>query len=91
MNAAQVYGILMIILMVFMILQSIAMIIIVILQKSAESNIGVLSGSSSSFFGRGKAKTIDEKLKRVTIGLAAGMLLNSILFFVFFLLRSRIG
>lgn len=91
MNEAQVYMILMIILMVLMILQSVALIIIVMLQKSAENNLGVLSGSSGSFFGRGKAQTFDQKLKRVTMGIAAGMLVCSILFFVFYLLRSRIG
>ncbi|HHX49507.1 MAG TPA: preprotein translocase subunit SecG [Clostridiales bacterium] len=91
MDAARIYGILMIIFMVVMVLQSIAMTVIVILQKSAESNIGALSGSTGSFLGRGKTKTLDEKLKRFTVGLAASMLISSVLFFVFFLLRSRIG
>lgn len=84
-----VYMVLMIVLMVLMVLFAIAMVVIVALQKSAESGLGALSGSSDSFLGRGKAKTFDQKLKRWTIVIAISMLICSILFFVFYLLRYR--
>lgn len=90
MDAGRTYMILMIIFMVYMVIASVAMIVIVSLQKSAENNLGALTGSSESFLGKGKTKTFDQKLKRWTVGIAASMMLSSILFFVFYLLRSRL-
>jgi preprotein translocase subunit SecG len=65
-----------------MVLFSIAIIIIVVMQEGNSNNIGAIAGGTESFFGKNKAKSVDSKLKRLTIYLAIAILLSSILFFV---------
>lgn len=86
----EVYTGLMIALMVIMVILAIAMIIIVVLQEGSNANLGAISGAAESFFGKNKAKTLDAKFKRWTIGISAGILVASILFFVFYLLKNAL-
>lgn len=85
------YNVLSIIFMVIMVLLSLAMIIIVMLQEGNSTNLGAITGAAESFFGKNKAKTMDSKFKRWTMFIAGSILVSSILFFVIYLLRARLG
>lgn len=75
--------------MVLMVILSIAMIIIVVLQQGNTNNLGAIAGGAESFFGKNKARSLEGKFKRWTIIIASGILVSSILFFVFqILLRN---
>lgn len=78
-------------LMLIMVLLSVTMIIIVAMQSGNENNnLGAISGGSDSFFGKNKAHSLEAKLKRITIYIAIGILLSSILFFVVALLKGKL-
>lgn len=79
------------VLMCLMVLLSIAMVIIVLLQKGNENNLGAIAGGAETFFGKEKAKTWDGKFKIITICIAAGLLVCSVLFFVFQLMPGVSG
>ena len=74
----------MIALMVIMALLAIALIVVVMLQSGNQTNLGSITGAAETFFGKNKAKTMESKFKRWTVGIAVSMLVCSILFFVFF-------
>ena len=76
------YTILSIVFMVLMVLASIAITIIVVMQSGTDNNLGAITGGSESFFGKNKSKSLDAKLKRITIYLSISILIISILFFV---------
>lgn len=76
------YTVLSIIFMVLMALLSIGLIIIVVMQEGNSNNLGAIAGGSESFFGKNKSKSMDAKLKRLTIYIAISILITSILFFV---------
>lgn len=84
------YTVLSIIFMVIMVLLAIAMIIIVVMQQGNSNNLGAIAGGAESFFGKNKAKSLDAKFKRWTIGVAAMILVTSILFFVIQILKGRL-
>ncbi|MGI6136721.1 MAG: preprotein translocase subunit SecG [Christensenellales bacterium] len=86
----EVYVGLMIACMSVMVLLSIGMIIIVSLQSGQQANLGAITGAAESFFGKNKAKTMDAKFKRITIFIAIAMLIVSILFFIFYLLKNAL-
>lgn len=69
--------------MVLMVLLSIVLTIIVVMQEgNSNNNLGAIAGGTESFFGKNKTKSLDAKLKRLTIYLAISILITSILFFV---------
>lgn len=79
-------------LMIIMVLFSIGMIIAVMMQKGNEgNNIGAISGGADSFFGKNKSHSVENKLKRITIYIAIGILLSSILFFIVQILKDKLG
>lgn len=84
------YQVLSIVLMSFMVLFSIAMIIIVVMQQGNTNNLGAIAGGAESFFGKNKARSLDAKFKRWTIIVAAMILVASILFFVVQILKARL-
>ncbi len=84
------YRVLSIVLMSFMVLFSIAMIIIVVMQQGNTNNVGAIAGGAESFFGKNKARSLDAKFKRWTIIVAAMILVSSILFFVVQILNARL-
>lgn len=81
---------LMIALMVIMAVLAIALIVIVMLQSGNQSNLGSITGAAETFFGKNRAKTMESKFKRWTVGIAVAMLVCSILFFVFHMLNERL-
>lgn len=81
---------LMIALMVVMALLSIALIVIVMLQSGNQSNLGSITGAAETFFGKNRAKTMESKFKRWTVGIAISMLVCAVLFFVFYMLNEKL-
>lgn len=81
---------LMIALMVVMALLSIALIVIVMLQSGNQSNLGSITGAAETFFGKNRAKTMESKFKRWTVGIAIAMLVCAVLFFVFHMLNEKL-
>ena len=88
--AYDIYSGLLIALMVVMVLLAIGMVVVVMMQSGNQTNLGAITGAAESFFGKNKAKTMEAKFKRWTVIIAVAMLVCSILFFVFYLLRSAL-
>ena len=86
----EVYMGLMIALMVVMALLSIALIVIVMLQSGNQSNLGSITGAAETFFGKNRAKTMESKFKRWTVGIAIAMLVCAVLFFVLHTLNEKL-
>ena len=74
-----------------MVLLAIGMVVVVMMQSGNQNNLGAITGAAESFFGKNKAKTMDAKFKRWTVIIAVAMLVCSILFFVFYLLRNALS
>ncbi|MBO7156469.1 MAG: preprotein translocase subunit SecG [Clostridia bacterium] len=64
----------------------------ILLQSSKDSKLSssIAGGAAETFFGKNKAKTMDAKFKRWTVAIAVAMLVCSVLFFVFYLLRNAL-
>lgn len=70
------------VLVVVMALMAIAMIAIVLMQKSSSDGIGAISGDTDTYYGKNKKQNKDKILKIVTISLGVVMVIVSIIFFV---------
>ena len=64
----------------------IALIILVMSQEGNDQGMGVVGGSGNSFFEKSKGRTLDEKLKKITLFTAV---VFAVLTIVLFLLLSR--
>ncbi len=73
---------------VLMAISSIAMIIIVILQKGTGNDMSAITGGTDSFFSKNKTSSLEGKLRIFTVATAGVMLISSILFFVFTVLLN---
>ena len=73
---------------VLMVISSIAMIVIVILQKGTGNDMSAIMGGSDSFFSKNKVGTFEGKLRLFTVIIAGLMLISSVLFFVFTVLLN---
>ncbi|MRN56676.1 preprotein translocase subunit SecG [Paenibacillus monticola] len=63
---------------------SVGLIVVVLLQKGKSAGLsGAISGGAEHLFGKTKARGMDLVLQRVTVGLAAGFFIMSILAAVF--------
>ena len=81
-----VYKTLSIILVVLMAIASLAAIILVLLQPSNSTGIDALGGSSETFFGKNKGKSIEAKMKKWTWICLAVLVCFAIAFYVIQLL-----
>ena len=61
-----------IILDIVLILISIVLIVAVLMQQGQREGLGAIAGGADTFFGKGKAKGVDAKLKKITKIAAAG-------------------
>ena len=61
------YTVLSIVCIVLIILASLFVIVVVMMQQSNSDGISALSGQSETFYGKNKNKTIESKLKRLTV------------------------
>ena len=67
---------------VLMVLASIAMIVVVLMQKGTNDNVGVITGASDPYYGRNKEKGRESTLKKITLALFAFILVCSIICFI---------
>ena len=63
-------------------LAALAAIVLVLLQPSNSSGIDALGGSSETFFGKNKGKSIEERMKKWTIICLAVLIVFSIIFYI---------
>lgn len=70
------------ILVIMMALVGIAIIVVVLMQKGTNDNIGTLSGDSETYMGKNKTQNKDKKLKIATWVLGAVIVVLSIVYFV---------
>ena len=61
---------------------SIALIVLVLMQKSTEGGLGALNGSANNYIGQGKGRTLESKLKLATLIVGVLLLVVSILYFI---------
>ncbi|MBQ8428434.1 MAG: preprotein translocase subunit SecG [Clostridia bacterium] len=71
-----------VIMIVLMAVAALAAIVLVLLQPSNSNGVSALGGSSETFFGKNKGKSIEAKMKKLTIICLVVLALLSIAFFV---------
>lgn len=76
------YQILSITMIILMGLSALTAIVLILLQPSNSSGIDALGGSSETFFGKNKGKSIEEKMKKWTWICLAVLIVFSIAFFI---------
>ena len=67
-----------------MALAAVAAIILILLQQGNSTGIDALGGSSETFFGKNKGKSLESKMKKWTIISLVVLLVLSVLYFVVF-------
>lgn len=69
---------------IIMAILAIAMIILVLLQKTTgDNNLGAISGNTETYMGKNKTRTVESKLKIATGIVAALLVIFSILYLIF--------
>jgi preprotein translocase subunit SecG len=81
-TALTIRNIIAVITIVVMALAALGAIILILLQQSNSSGIHALGGSSETFFGKNKGKSLESKLKKWTIICLVVLLVFSIIYFV---------
>ena len=67
-------------LLILIVLLSIVMVLIVLLQPGNSEGLGAISGGAETFFGKNKAKTLEGRLKKLTIIVAVALVVLCILY-----------
>ncbi|MDD4002923.1 MAG: preprotein translocase subunit SecG [Clostridia bacterium] len=62
-----IYPIIRIILIILIVMCALFMIFVVLLQPGNSSGIGAIGGGAETFLGKNKAKTLEGKMKRLTV------------------------
>ena len=81
-TALLIRDIIAIVTIVVMALAALGAIILILLQQSNSSGIDALGGSSETFFGKNKGKSLESKLKKWTIICLVVLLVFSVIYFV---------
>ena len=81
-TALLIRDIIAIVTIVVMALAALGAIILILLQQSNSSGIDALGGSSETFFGKNKGKSLESKLKKWTIICLVILLVFSVIYFV---------
>ncbi len=68
--------------MILMMIAAIAMVVVVLMQKGTNDNVGVISGVSDTYYGKNKERNKTGVLKKVTFGLFAFIIVCAIICFV---------
>ncbi len=76
---------------ILMLVAGIALIVVVMMQKGTNDNVGVISGASDTYYGRNKEKGKESVLKKITFFLFAFILICSIICFVVGMVGRPIG
>ena len=77
-----------------MVLLSVALIIIVLMQKSTGEDMSAIAGynqKNESFFGKNKSQTSEGKLRKATIAISVLLLIVSIVYFIILSLTGVSG
>lgn len=61
---------------------SIALIVLVLLQRATESGLGALNGSTNNYVGEKKGRSLESKLKIATLVIGVLLLIVSVLYFI---------
>ena len=77
-----VHNVLLIAMIVLMAIAAVTAVILILLQPSNSSGIDALGGSSETFFGKNKGKSIEAKMKKWTWICLAVLIVLSIVFYV---------
>lgn len=77
-----VYLIISIVMVVLVFLTAVLAIIVVLMQPGNSTGINALGGSSETFFGKNKGKSIEEKLKKVTYGCLIALGVIAVIFYI---------
>ncbi len=78
----QAYFVIGIIMIVLIVLLAIVSIVFVMMQPSNSDGINAITGSSETFFGKNKGKSIESRLKLWTIICLAAIIVLSIVFYL---------
>jgi preprotein translocase subunit SecG len=70
------------VMIVLMFLAAVVAIVLVLLQPSNSRGVSALGGSSETFFGKNKGKSIEERMKKWTIICLAVLVVFSVCFYV---------
>ena len=78
--------------MTLMVLAGIALVVVVLMQKSTGEDMSAISGynqKNDSFFGKNKSQSSEGRLRKATVILAVLLLVLSIIYFVILSLSGR--
>ncbi len=67
---------------VLMTIAAVAIIVVIMMQKGTNDNVGVISGASDTFYGKNKEKNKEGVLKKITVALFVFILVCAIICFV---------
>lgn len=83
----ELYMALSLICVILSIIAAIFVIIVVILQPGNSDGIGAISGHSETFYGKNKSKTLESKMRKLTIIAVAILMVCMICFYIVSLLE----
>lgn len=87
----ELYMALSIVCLVLSIIASVFVIIVVIMQPSNSDGLGAVSGHSETFYGKNKSKTLESKMRKLTIVAIAIVAVCMIAFYVVSLIPVTVG
>ncbi len=91
MQLYDIYRLISLIAIFLSIITAVFVIIVVIIQPSNSEGIGAISGHSETFYGKNKSKTLESKLKKLTIVAISILAVCMIVFTIFYQLMSSLG
>lgn len=91
MTAYDIYRLISLIAIFLAIVTAVFVIIVVIIQPSNSDGIGAISGHSETFYGKNKSKTLESKMRKLTIVAISILAVCMIVFTVFYQLMSNLG
>ena len=91
MQLYDIYKLISLIAIFLAVIVSVFVIIVVIIQPSNSDGIGAISGYSETFYGKNKSKTLESKLKKLTVVSISILAVCMIVFTVFYQLMSNLG
>jgi preprotein translocase subunit SecG len=80
--SSELYITLSIICLVLSIISAVFVIIVVIMQPGNSSGIGAVTGSSETFYGKNKGKSLESKMKKLTVVAVVIMAVCMIVFYI---------
>jgi preprotein translocase subunit SecG len=91
MQLYDIYKLISLIAIFLAVIVSVFVIIVVIIQPSNSDGIGAISGHSETFYGKNKSKTLESKMRKLTIISISILAVCMIVFTVFYQLMSNLG